>query len=252
MVTKAGARKEEREKQSRIKNGIAAMASIVTGLVLFSLPRIGSWIVIDLSLAWLLSLYCAWHCWSLPSTWPKRFGFTILHALLIAALGFIVWPRIKVSPPQVKFLGFPNETFNFSARNERSDDVYDVQIPFLVGYNKRYEDKLSAKVIPNGDPPQALSIDYNYCFGKKGDGGVKNMQRNEREVLIVRITHIAPNGSVGFTITYAGGEKLNLKNDPPTFAGEPFSYSPTQGEFDVRGDYRTCKVAAHANRLAEQ
>ena len=90
------------------------------------------------------------------------------HGALLAVSGYWLWPRITVSPAQVSFQGYQNETFNFSARNGRADDVYDVQIPFLIGYNKHYEDKLSARVMPNGDPPQALSFDYNYCFGTKG------------------------------------------------------------------------------------
>jgi hypothetical protein len=165
MVTKAGERKEERERKSRIKTGIATVGTTVTGLLLFVLPRTGVWVVLNLSLAWLLSLYCVWHCRGLSPTRVKRLGFLVLHVIFVIGLSYAVWPRIKVSPDKVGFLGFPDETFNFSVRNERADDVYDVQIPFLIGHDKHFENKLSAKVLPNGDPPQRLYDDYNYCFG---------------------------------------------------------------------------------------
>jgi hypothetical protein len=249
MVSKAGLRKEQREKQSRINNGIATIGAIVIGLLLFVLPRTGVWITLDLSFAGLLSLYCVWYCWGLSPTWGKRFGFFVLHGILIIGLGYAVWPRIKVSPGEVSFLGFPDETFNFSVKNERGDDIYDVQIPFLIGYDKHFDSKLSAKVSPNGDPLQPTSNDYNYCYGEKGDGDVSKVMPNEREVLIVNIRHLPPNGNGSFSITYAGGEKFEAQSEAPTFASEPYSYSPVQGTVGVRGDYRICRFSMHSDAL---
>ena len=144
-------------------------------------------------------------------------------------------------------MGYPNETFNFSVRNGRSDDVYDVQIPFLIGYGKNFEDKFSVKVMPNGDPPQRVYVRYNYCFGKKGDGVVSHVPPNEREVLIVHFTHLPAYGYGIFSITYSGGEKLDTQSGSTTFDSEPTSYSVSQGTTGVRGDYRICKFAMGTN-----
>jgi hypothetical protein len=252
MVTKAGQRREARERRTRIISANITAGAVVCGLIVVVLHPTTVWTVIILGAAFLVTLYSVWTCGGFDPTWTKRIVLFIVDVAIFGVIAYQAWPRLTISPSKVSFQGYPNETFNFSARNGRSDDVYDVQIPFLIGYNKHFEDKLSARVVSNGDPPQAINIDYNYCFGTKGDGDVRHVQKNEREVLIVRITHIVPYGSGGFTITYAGGEKLDLKYGPPTFAGEPFSYSPTQGTFDVRGDYRICKVAVHANRLDEK
>jgi hypothetical protein len=121
------------------------------------------------------------------------------------------------------------------------------QIPFLIGYNKHLQDKLSAMVAPGGDPPQRIHDDYNYCFGEKGD--VRKVLPNEREVLIVRIGHLAPYGVGSFSIPYAGGEKLEAKSGTPNFIAEPYSYSPMQATVGVRGDYRICKVVIATNGL---
>jgi hypothetical protein len=239
MVSKAGLRQEERERRSRIKNGISAVGAIVIGLCLFPLPRTGIYIALDLSFALLISLYCVWHCWGLSPTWFKRIAFMLLHVAIVTGIGYAVWPRITVSPPRFSFRGYPNETVNFSVRNERGDDVYDVQIPFLIGYNKHLDAKLSAKVMPSNEPSQPLHDDYTYCYGKKGN--VQKVLPNEQEVLVVRIEHQPPSGIGTFTITYAGGEGFATKPGAPSFVSEPYSYSPTQGTVGVRGDYRICK-----------
>lgn len=99
------------------------------------------------------------------------------------------------------------------------------RFPFLIGYSVHLDDKLTAKVVPNGDPPQRMYDDYNYCYGTKGDGIVSHLQPNEREVLIVRLTHMAPYSSRSLSITYTGGKKFEAKLEKPNFIGEPYSYS---------------------------
>jgi hypothetical protein len=165
---------------------------------------------------------------------PSRRTLAIIllgHTVAIALFGWWIWPRITVNPTRISFAGYPNETFNFSVRNERADDIYDVQIPFLIGYNKHLQDKLSAKVASNGDLPQRIYDDYNYCFGEKGD--VSKVLPNEREVLIVRVGHLAPHAVGSFSITYTGGEKLETKYGTPNFIAEPYSYSPMQATVTV-------------------
>jgi hypothetical protein len=134
-------------------------------------------------------------------------------------------------------------------RNGRADDVYEVKIPFLIGYNKHFQDKFSAKVMPNGDPPQRMYDDYYYCFGHRGNGDVTNVQQNEREVFIVRIGHLTPGGTGSFSITYTGNEKLQIEAGAATFVSEPYSYSPMQSTIGARGDYRICKIAIAADGL---
>lgn len=247
MGSKTGARREERDRQSKTNNSIATIGSIMIGLLLFVLPRTGNWIIADLSLAFALSLYCVWHCWSLPVTLSKRVGFLILHLGAVSLLAYFVWPRIVVSPSRIAFAGYSGETFNLSVRNERSDDVYDVQIPFHIGHDKHFEDKLSAKIVSDGEPPEAITNDYDYCYGKGKD--VHKIMPHEQEVFIVRIRHIAPSESRVFSITYAGGEKLETKAEESSFLSEPYSYSTSQGTFGVRGDYRIRKFSMHADRL---
>lgn len=250
MVTKAGLRKEERERQSRIKNGIASCGAFVSGLLLFVLPRTGVWISTDLSVAVLFSLYCVWYCWGFHATTARRLGFLIIHIGVASGIAYAVWPRITISPDRVIFAGYPDETFNFSVKNNRSDDVYDVQIPFPIGHDKHFEDKLSAKVWPNGDPPQRIYDDYNYCYGVGKD--VKKIMPHEREVFIVRIRHLAPFGIGRFSIAYAGGEKFETKAGTPNFISEPYSYSSMQSTIGVRGNYRICKYAIRTDGLIGQ
>lgn len=171
----------------------------------------------------------------------------LIHGSVLTVLAYFVWPTITVNPGRVTFQGYPSETFNFSVRNGRADDIYDVQIPFLVGYGKHLDEKLSAKVEPNGDPPQPLYDDYNYCYGKKGE--ISKVMPNEREVLVVRIRHLPPFGSGGFSITYAGGDKFEAKSQAPNFVAEPSSYSPMQGTVGVRGDFRICKYVIATDGL---
>jgi hypothetical protein len=231
--------------------GVLAMAITFAGIC-FNHPANG-WVVF-LCLSMAVCLVYAFHDY--PSKAPDGFRRFVRWVFLIGVCASVAsiwgrfwWQRITVSPSHVSFEGYPNETFNFSVRNERSDDVYDVQVPFLIGYGKHYEDKLSAKVMPNGDPPQALNDDYNYCFGVKGDGVISHVQKNEREVLIIRIRHLAPSAGGIFTITYTGREKFTTEAGEADFSPEPYSYSPMQGTMGVRGDYRICKFAIQANRL---
>ena len=172
----------------------------------------------------------------------------LVHGSVIAVIGYWIWPRITVSPSSVSFRGYPNETFNFSVRNGRADDVYDVEIPFLIGYGKKFQDKFSVKVVPSGEPRGPFSNEYNYCFGEKGDGVVSHVQPNEREVLIVNIPHLVPYGFGTFSVTFAGGDKFDAVLESPSFSEEPYSYSPNQGTVGVRGDYRICKFEMSPSR----
>jgi hypothetical protein len=176
----------------------------------------------------------------------------VAHGLLLAAMGYFIWPRITVSPAHVAYRGFPDETFNFSVRNGRADDIYDVQLPFLIGYGKHFENKLSATVTSSREPSSVIQIDYSYCFGKKGDGIVSHVQPNEREVLIVRIAHLVPYGFGSFSIKYTGGEKFDARSEEPSFADEPTSYSPVENTVGVRGDYRICGYFMHAIKPEEK
>jgi hypothetical protein len=166
--------------------------------------------------------------------------------------GYCWWQGINVSPGRANFRGFSSETINFSVRNNQSDDAYDVQVPFLVGYGKHFEDKLSVKVIPTGEPSSLIHVDYNYCFGEKGDGIVSHVMPNEREILIAKLEHIPPSVSRTFTVTYTGGEPLSMKLLSPDSADEPNSYSLNQGTFGVRGDFRICKFAVHADKPGDR
>ena len=240
-------------KVDKKKRGGALAMAVTLALAFFGHPS-NEWILV-LCAALSLSLIYAF------SDYPTRGddGFrrfvrwtflVILCASTSSIWGWFWWQRITVSPARVSFEGYPNETFNFSVRNGRSDGVYDVQIPFPIGHGKHFEDKFSAKVAPNGDPPQRLYFDYNYCFGEKGDGDVQKILPNEREVLIVRITHLVPYGVGNFSITYTGGEKISTSAGEPSFANEPYSYSPMQGTLPaVRGDYRICKVVVKTDGL---
>ncbi len=235
---------EKKKEQGRIIGGFGAIAM---ALVPFVVPRLPIWIVVALVVIWLASWRMARYGYKyrLSAKWTSC--VMLVHGGLLALLGYWVWPQITVSPKRIPFGGYPNETFNFSVRNGRADDVYDVQISFLIGYNKHFDDKLSAKVEPNGDPPQRMYDDYNYCYGKKGD--VSKVMPNEREVLIVRIRHLAPYASGSFAITYAGGERFETKPGTPNFIAEPYSYSPMQATVGVRGDYRICKYAIATDGL---
>ena len=215
----------------------------------FVVPRLPIALGIALAVIWLASWPMAryGYIYNLATKWAA--GFMVIHAIPLILLGYLIWPTITVNPKRFPFQGYPNETVNFSVRNGRADDVYDVQIPFLIGYNKHFDDKLTAKVVPNGDPPQRMYDDYNYCYGTKGDGIVSHVQKNEREVLIVRLPHMAPYSSGSFSITYTGGEKFEAKLEQPNFIGEPYSYSPMQGTVGVRGNYRICRYAISTDGL---
>ncbi len=239
-------RKERKKEQARIW---FVFAGVAMALVPSIVPRLPIFIVAVLVVLWLASWRMArdGYKYHLSARWVVV--LMLVHGSVLATMGYFIWPRITISPARVSFQGYPNETFSFSVRNGRADDVYDVQIPFLIGYNKHLEDKLSAKVASTGDPPQRIYDDYNYCFGKKGDGNVKNVQKNEREVMIVRVTHLAPYGSGRFSITYAGGQKFDAQSETPNFIGDPYSYSSVQATMGVRGDYRICKYVIATDGL---
>ena len=237
-------RAAQKKEQARIWG---VFATIVMALTPSIVPRLPIFILVVLSVLWIASWRMArdGYKYHLHIAWAVV--LMCVHGTIITAMGYWIWPRITVSPTQVSFQGYPGETFNFSVRNGRADDVYDVQIPFVIGYGKHLDSKFSAKVMPNGDPPHRIYGDYNYCYGKGPD--VHKILPNEQEVLIVNISHMTAYGSGSFSITYAGGEKLQTKSGSPTFVSEPTSYSDLQGTMGVRGDYRICRFNLHTDGL---
>jgi hypothetical protein len=140
----------QKEEQARIWG---AFAGVAMALVPQWLPRLPIVIFTVLFVVWIASWRMArdGYKYHLPIYWALV--PMIAHGAVIAAIGYSIWPRIVISPSDVSFQGFPNETFNFSIRNGRADDVYDIQVPFLIGYNKHFDNKFLVKVTPNGDPP---------------------------------------------------------------------------------------------------
>jgi hypothetical protein len=232
-----------REAQKKERGRIwGASAGLAVALVPSIVPRLPVVIATVLVALWFASWRMARDGYKYHLSIKWAVVLMLVHGIIIAAMGYWIWPRITVGPSRVSFSGYPNETFNFSVRNGRADDVYDVQIPFFIGRNKHFDDKLSAKVIGNVEPSGPFRDDYNYCYGVKDDGVVSRVQKNEQEVLIVRIPHLVPYSSGAFSITYAGGDKLpGIVPGAPNFIGEPYSYSPNSGTVGVRGDYRICK-----------
>ena len=210
-------------------------------------PRVPTVIVVIFVLLWLASWKMArdGYKYRLAVKWAA--AVMVVHGIILIGVGYLIWPRITVSPARIGFRGFPGETFNFSVRNGRADDVYDVQVPFLIGYGKHLQDKIFATVSRNGEPPRTMYNDYTYCFGHKGDGNIRNIPPNEREVLTVNIPHMNAYGSSSFTITYAGGESFEAVSQASSFIDEPYPYSKTMGTVGVRGDYRICKFVGGPN-----
>lgn len=169
MPTIARRKQEARKRKGHVWQVFSA---VLLALIPFVAPKTPLAIVLALTAVFVAGIPAARYGYLDRPSKTALALILIVQGLAIAFVGFIAWPRITVSPGRVSFRGYPNETFDFSVRNGRSDDVYDLQIPFLIGYNKHLQDKLSAKVVPNNDPQEAISDDYNYCFGKKGDGVV--------------------------------------------------------------------------------
>jgi hypothetical protein len=242
------AARTRREKRKRKAGAWAGLGCVVMAIGAFVLPKYPGILIVCAVVAFAASIPVAQTGYIDRA--PKEAWLPILsaHAVAIALLFWLIWPAITVSPRRVSFAGYPNETFNFSVRNGRVDDVYDVQVPFLIGYNKHLDGKISAKVGPTGDPAQRIYDDYNYCYGKGKD--VHKILPNEQEVLVVRIGHLPPSGSANFAVTYAGGDKFVTKAGRPNFLSEPYSYSPMQGTIGVRGDYRICKYVLSTDGLA--
>ncbi len=247
MPTRVRRQAEQKKHQGQIYGGLGAVSM---ALVPFVVPRLPIAIGLALGVIWLASWPMARYGYKYKLSTKWSIAIMGAHGLVLAILGYWVWPRITISPSKISFAGYQNETFSFSVRNGRADDLYDVQIPFLIGYNKHLDDKLSAKVTSNGDPPQRVYDDYNYCYGKGPD--VHKVLPNEQEVLIVRIRHLAPFQGGSFSITYTGGEKIEAKSGTPNFIAEPYSYSPMQATMGVRGDYRICKYVIATDGLVGQ
>jgi hypothetical protein len=142
-------RAAQKKEQARIWGAFSGIAiSLVPAIV----PRLPIVIVAVLAVLWFASWPMARNGYKCHLRIAGAAFLMLVHGCIIATFGYWIWPRITVSPEHVSFRGYPGETFNFSVRNGRADDVYEVQIPFLIGYNKHLDSKFSVKVTSNGDP----------------------------------------------------------------------------------------------------
>lgn len=243
MPTTARRKAEARKKRGHVWQ---LFASVLMSLIPSMVPKSPAYIMVALIVVFAVGIQAARYGYvDKPS--PRTLAAILAaHALALFLFGWLIRPQIRISPQHVLFQGFPNETLDFSVKNERDDDVYDIQIPFLIGYGRHLDDKFSAKILVGGDVSRRFIAPYNYCYGKGKD--IHKVMPKEQEVFVVTINHLAPSGIGSFTITYAGGDKIETKPGVPDFLSEPYSYSDTQGTIGIRGDYRTCKmiVAARA------
>jgi hypothetical protein len=243
------ARRKADQKKHRVRVW-AATGAVIMALAQYIFPGNSVTLVIVLLIVFCVSVPMARYGYVYAAKWYFWIPILVAHGIILSAIGWWRWPRIKVSPAKVAFAGFQGETFNFSVRNETNDDVYDVQIPFLLQTHNHLDSKFSAKVLPNGEPSPHIFGDYNYCYGKGND--IHKVLANEQEVLVVHVSHITSMGTRSFSVSYAGGEKLEAKAETPSFILTPYSFSEMQGTIGVRGDYRACKFVSANDGVVPQ
>src|SRR5689334_23094856 len=104
-------RTAQKKEQARIWGAFAAIA---VALVPSIVPRLPVVIVAVLVVLWLASWRMARDGYKYHLAIKFAVILMFVHGAILATVGYWIWPRITVSPSQISFLGYPNETFNFS------------------------------------------------------------------------------------------------------------------------------------------
>lgn len=151
--------------------------------------------------------------------------FTMVQAVGYLALGWTVWPRIKVSPSHISFSGIPQERFYLSAKNDTDSDAYLVTVPIRVA--KGLDGKISADFTLPRKETAVAAMQYAYCIGK-----------DDFDYLIINFPHLKPGEAQPFTVSYSGGSSFTAVPKKVVSIPEPIATNDGMGRFGTGGiDY---------------
>ena len=164
--------------------------------------------------------------------WYVWVPILVAHVILLGLIGWWRWPRIKISPTRISFRGIPQETYDFTVRNETDSEVYLVRIPFRVpnGMDGKIEPHVAKDEIDSALPLE----EYGYCYGNDG-----------HEYVVAEIPVLGSGQKRRFSLIYSGGSQAEATAEAVTSVDEQPPHSPTLQTGGITGDYRVCHMQGH-------
>src|ERR1043165_7948511 len=90
--------RDQRKEQGAIWIGIGLLAMAVT-----QIPRLPIPLYMGLSIAWILTWKAARYGYKYHLSIKSTLLVMLLHGLVLAAVGYFMWPRMTVSPSRASF-----------------------------------------------------------------------------------------------------------------------------------------------------
>lgn len=161
--------------------------------------------------------------------WYVWVPILLAHVILLGSIGWWRWPRIKVSPSLISFRGIPQETYDFSVRNDTDSEAYLVRIPFQVpnGMDGKIEPHVAKDEIDSALPLE----EYGYCYGNDG-----------HEYVLAEIPVLGSRQSRRLSLIYSGRTPATARAEAITFVNEQPPHSPSLQAGGITGDYRVCHM----------
>ena len=164
------------------------------------IPRSSGAIVFGAIIVFICAIPAARNGYVYKARWYQYVPILVAHAVLLALVGWAIWPRITITPQQVGISG--NESFRFRIKNETSSTAYRVA---PVVFIRPAEMRLHLLMHLDSQPSTQIHPIPMDTVGANCE------TKNEEGIIFPMIPALAPGEERWMTITGDGNVSATLK-----------------------------------------
>jgi hypothetical protein len=193
-----------------------ALGCASVGVIIALGPHTPIFIIGGLLFAFLLLWHPAWSSWGLESK-KWRFLFLPIQAIFFIAFGYVIWPRLVITPASVHFVANTSQQYDFAITNQTENDAYEISVPIDV--QGQPEDNFSLYLWPSVEDRRSVSLapenanEYSYCLDK-----------SNKPFILANVTHLEPHQVQRLTLIHKAGPSLIAKVGTPLKLDTPMAY----------------------------
>jgi hypothetical protein len=203
------------------------------------LPHTEFTTVWGLVLAFLVLIPLARYGYIYRAKWYGVASLLTIHAFLLAALGWFIWPHIQVTPSHVHFAAGTEQQYDFAVSNPTERDFYQVHIPIPAPGQK--EDNFGLRIWSDLLDSRPLTErvenanEFSFCIDRK----------SQQPVVLINLLSLKAHQTRTFTLIHKG-PAMHAVAGKSMAQEDPMPYDKSEhtetAVFSVPPQFTACKV----------
>ncbi len=227
---------EQRKHKARLWG---AAGAAILGILTFILPHTEFTTAWGLVIAFFVLVPLALNGYQYKAKWYVLTPLLVMHACLLGALGWWIWPRIQITPHSVRFSAYAEQRYDFAVSNPTEDDYYQIHIPIKA--SDQVEDNFGLRIWndPLDSRPLAERVEnaneFSFCIDRK----------TRQPFILINLLSLKAHQTRNFTLIHKGPAMQAAVGKPIT-QEDPMPYDKSEHSesavFSVPSQFTGCHV----------